>query len=450
MDCEPLIDANEAAKILDVHPVTVQRMAKQRRIPGLRLGRVWRFRASALDEWIREQTTAPAASRVVSETRKPGRRVRYQFGNVERKPRKHGPDVWVYRYTDDQKTRKSVILGTLDKYPTKPEALKAAESVRMWKANPDMRFTQAVTFGQVIDRYISESLPERYSTADSYQAWLRAYIKPKWGDYRIEDVRSGNVETWLHSLSLAPKSLNNIRCVMARVFKRAMSWNLIPLGVNPMSIVEIKGCTKRRKKAPALSVEQVRAFIGHIEREPFKTMAWLAVCLGLERSTVVGLRWRDIDFARHTVHVRTGMIDNHEGDTKNEYREAPLPLDPALADMLERWKQQTEFAGPDDWIFASPYFAGEFPYNPRHVARLHFWPAAKLAGLGERLGWQSLRRTYSSLLTALGTHVKVTQSLMRHSDPQTTLGLYTDTYDEEMRKANSRVVGRIIQSEAGG
>lgn len=53
--CEPLIDAAEAAVILKVHPVTIRAMAARGEIPAMKIGRVWRFRASALDEWLTAQ-----------------------------------------------------------------------------------------------------------------------------------------------------------------------------------------------------------------------------------------------------------------------------------------------------------------------------------------------------------------------------------------------------------
>jgi excisionase family DNA binding protein len=52
---EPLIDATQAARILKLHPVTVREMAGQGKIPGLRIGKVWRFRLSSLDAWIDSQ-----------------------------------------------------------------------------------------------------------------------------------------------------------------------------------------------------------------------------------------------------------------------------------------------------------------------------------------------------------------------------------------------------------
>jgi excisionase family DNA binding protein len=53
--CEPLIDAKRAAAILGIHPKTVKEMAATKRIPGLKIGTVWRFRESVLDNWITSQ-----------------------------------------------------------------------------------------------------------------------------------------------------------------------------------------------------------------------------------------------------------------------------------------------------------------------------------------------------------------------------------------------------------
>jgi excisionase family DNA binding protein len=52
---EPLIDAQSAARILKLHPVTVREMAHRGDIPCLRIGRVWRFRVSSLDAWVDSQ-----------------------------------------------------------------------------------------------------------------------------------------------------------------------------------------------------------------------------------------------------------------------------------------------------------------------------------------------------------------------------------------------------------
>jgi excisionase family DNA binding protein len=48
---EPLQTPDEVAAYLRIHPKTVIRMARQKAIPALRLGKHWRFRNSDLTAW---------------------------------------------------------------------------------------------------------------------------------------------------------------------------------------------------------------------------------------------------------------------------------------------------------------------------------------------------------------------------------------------------------------
>jgi excisionase family DNA binding protein len=45
---EPLIDTDQAAALLKIHPKTLQRMARRGEVRGYQLGKLWRFRASDL------------------------------------------------------------------------------------------------------------------------------------------------------------------------------------------------------------------------------------------------------------------------------------------------------------------------------------------------------------------------------------------------------------------
>jgi excisionase family DNA binding protein len=49
---EPLLDVTEAAKLLRIHPKTLRTKARQGDIPAKQIGKLWRFRASALNEWL--------------------------------------------------------------------------------------------------------------------------------------------------------------------------------------------------------------------------------------------------------------------------------------------------------------------------------------------------------------------------------------------------------------
>ena len=45
---ERLLDSEQAAALVKVHPKTLQRYARKGVVPGVRIGKLWRFRASEL------------------------------------------------------------------------------------------------------------------------------------------------------------------------------------------------------------------------------------------------------------------------------------------------------------------------------------------------------------------------------------------------------------------
>lgn len=47
-----IMTPREAAEYLSVHVRTIYRLAKNREIPGRKIGGSWRFKKDALDEWL--------------------------------------------------------------------------------------------------------------------------------------------------------------------------------------------------------------------------------------------------------------------------------------------------------------------------------------------------------------------------------------------------------------
>jgi len=47
---------NEIAKMLRIHPFSVTRLARQKKIPAFKAGGVWRFRKDQFEQWIKMQT----------------------------------------------------------------------------------------------------------------------------------------------------------------------------------------------------------------------------------------------------------------------------------------------------------------------------------------------------------------------------------------------------------
>ena len=132
-------------------------------------------------------------------------------------------------------------------------------------------------------------------TKREYESWIRVPILPKWGENLITDLQARPVEMWLESLTLAPKSRTHVRGILSALWNFAMWKQDIPMQVNPISLVKIKGVSKRIRQPRSLTAEQFHLFVSHL-REPFGTMALVCVCFGLRVSECLALRWSDVDW----------------------------------------------------------------------------------------------------------------------------------------------------------
>jgi integrase len=66
-----------------------------------------------------------------------------------------------------------------------------------------------------------------FSTKKSYTTFLRHWVRPKWGEHTLEQVRTMAVEQWLRDLELAPRTKVHIRNTMHVLFECAARWELI-------------------------------------------------------------------------------------------------------------------------------------------------------------------------------------------------------------------------------
>ena len=69
MSFERVLNTEEAAALLQIHPKTLQRMARQGVVPAFRIGDLWRFRASSLDQWLRSGLCSKCHSSAIAHFR---------------------------------------------------------------------------------------------------------------------------------------------------------------------------------------------------------------------------------------------------------------------------------------------------------------------------------------------------------------------------------------------
>lgn len=65
-DLPPVLNTEEAAGYLRIHPRTLTRMARDGEIPGLQIGRHWRFRRGDLDAWVDSKVSSAAKLKALS------------------------------------------------------------------------------------------------------------------------------------------------------------------------------------------------------------------------------------------------------------------------------------------------------------------------------------------------------------------------------------------------
>src|ERR1017187_6622386 len=83
---------------------------------------------------------------------------KYIHGRLDIRPRKHGPSVWQFRFSENGKLR-AVTLGTTVQLPTPSDAERAAEPwrVRINSGNQQQRM-DTLTVGNSIDKFLAEEL----------------------------------------------------------------------------------------------------------------------------------------------------------------------------------------------------------------------------------------------------------------------------------------------------
>jgi integrase len=385
-------------------------------------------------------------------------RRKYQNGSLRRVPRKTGVDVWEYRFRNHAEPGsplRQMTLSTLE-YPTETQARIGLQSQVLQMNGPaSYKKQHKPTFGLVIDRFIeSERLVEivaqppgeititdgvAYSTASGYLSYLRKHIRPKWGANLLAEMDALEIQEWLKTLTLAPKTRGHIKNLMSLLFDRARLWKLT--ADNPMSLVKVKGISKRLKRRGILTVDEYVALIGLIE-EPYRTMVTLAMATGLRASEVLAMTWERLNFHNGTMLVSQGAVSGRIGNCKTEDSKDEVPLHPDLAQVLIDWR--TTCGVSVGLVFPSARTGG--CQHAGQIQQNHFRTAGQKIGL-EGVGWHTFRHSYRSLLDETFAPIGVQMRLMRHAQVSTTMNVYGNAAMKSKREANSKVVQMIMKPD---
>ncbi len=379
------------------------------------------------------------------------RRTRYQQGNLQLVERKRGPRAWEYRWyepmADGSRRRRSLVVGTVEQYPNETTAKRAVASLLVNINAESPRFNlEPISVQTLVEHYTEKELGEdsnkTFATRETYKGYFRKWILPRWGDYRLKDVKSVAVEEWLRSLDLSNGSKAKMRNIMHAVFNHAIRWEWHEK--NP--ITHVRQSAKRMQIPIVLTPDEMDELLLQLE-EPTHTAVLVAMLTGLRVSELLALKWQDIDFENFEIHVTRSISLQHVGECKTEASRKPLPLDERLAEALQRWRALCAYPRQQDWVFASPHTNGTQPYWPGTLNRWHLQPAVKAVGIKGKVGWHTFRRTFATLLKANGEDVKTVQELLRHANILVTMNLYAQAVTDLKRKAQSRIVDMLLDND---
>ena len=369
---------------------------------------------------------------------------RFQNGSLARVKNKSTPDTWFFRFYElvgGNRVYRNRKIGTAREYPHRRDAEKAVLALRA-KINVETRSPETVS--DLIAHYskieLSEEGGKRTSTRQVYEGYLRVQIAPKWGQLRLDQLKTVAVENWLRSLDYAPGTLSKIRNIMSALFAHAKRYEMIE--TNPIEGVR---CSSKRMRTPdVITPDEFKSLLNELPQRE-RVMVMLAGTTGLRRSELIALTWQDIDFDALQVDINKSCVRAHIGATKTDASAKPVPLLQAVADSLLEWRRVTEYSrSTTDFLFPSIRNHGTPPVWPDMILNKVIRPSAERAGItGKKIGWHTFRHSLGTNLRSLGVDVKTAQELLRHANAKITLDLYTRALSSQKREA-STLIGEMM------
>ena len=205
----------------------------------------------------------------------------------------------------------------------------------------------------------------------------------------------------------------------------------------------------KKKEKPIADEETVVRLIRALEEESIKyeTYFKLLIATGIRRGECCGLKWCDFDFAGHKLHICRNVVKvtGEEIEVKepkttssDRYVYFSSEMESLLTEYRKVCQWETEAheqrqLTDDDYVFRRqglplPMTPSTFTWRFKKILKAH--------GLPENLNVHSLRHTNASLLIAGGVDVTTVASLLGHSQPSTTLDIYSHAFDKNRKEAS--------------
>jgi integrase len=267
-----------------------------------------------------------------------------------------------------------------------------------------------------------EAIDRRPSTLATYRSLFRNHLQ--WGteDVPLERFKRRDVEELdreMRRKGLRPKTRLNALKLLSEVFSFAkrQGW----CRRNPCEQVQfpqvertsdIRFLTEAELVALLEAVDVDEKPLGHTNWAMFLT----AALTGLRQSELLGLEWRDVDFAAERVRVQRSYVRGHWGQPKSRYSSRSVPMAPQVAAALRRHLERSQHQDREHLVFGHPR-TGKVLSSSAIDQR--FKKALRAAKVRE-VRFEDLRHTFGTRLAAGGVPIRTIQEWMGHEDIRTT------------------------------
>lgn len=289
----------------------------------------------------------------------------------------------------------------------------------------------------------SPSLAPR--TVESYRSLLRLHIVPAIGSRTLAGLKPRHISALLSSLMASGQSRTAQLCytLLRAALRAAVQSGKIK--ANPCDQVDPP--RHRRADPRWWTPEELHRFAVFAQDRPF-ALAWqLALCCGLRRGELAGLRWSDIDLQAGLIRIRNQrqrvggrLID---APPKSAAGRRDLPIPPGLLPLLER--QQLLQQASAILTGVAPVYVCSPDGSPLAPELLNRALSADVAAAGVRpINLHGLRHSMATLAVSLGVSMRVLQQLLGHSSYAVTAGTYAHVLHSDQAAAMDKIAGFVV------
>ncbi|TDU05236.1 site-specific recombinase XerD [Streptomyces sp. 846.5] len=297
---------------------------------------------------------------------------------------------------------------------------------------------------------------QRPTTYDKYESMVRLYLIPKLGKKSLTRLNVKDVRTFLRQMTADQTGASTIQeCmkVLRNALNSAMREELLLRNV--VTLVGIPSAES--KEVIPWSAAEAIAFLRSARPHRLYAAFVLALVLGLRRGELLGLRWIDLDLGQGVAHPRK-QVQRQKGkglvhvDLKTKASKGALPLPLFCVEALGERRRLLELerakAG-EKWTDLDLVFGTETGglYDPDHFSQCFQRRVKRSAQRRVRL--HDTRHTCGSLLAWLGVHPNDAMKILRHSQIQTTLAIYTHVTTETQRAAAAKISAQLRDGMGG-